>query len=95
MAWHLALMALPTVLSLGTTIFSHIKGNKIKKQAMGQMQQAAAEQKAQIARMMGQMQGQNVGAVNGINSNFMVPSGLGGGPGYGPAPQGYFPPGFG
>jgi len=94
MAWHLALMAAPAVMSLGTTVFSFLKGRKTKKKVQAQMAQVQAQQKQQIAQMMAQYQGQNMGAVNGMNSNFMAPSGMPGGRGYGPAPAGYFPPGF-
>ena len=40
MAWHLALMAAPAVLQLGTSIFSFFKGRKMKKQAMAKIKQA-------------------------------------------------------
>ena len=95
MAWQMALMAAPLVMQLGTSIFSLFKGRKVKKQVQAQMAQAAAEQKMQMAQVMGNFQGQNAGAVGGINRNYMMPSGIGGpGAGYGPAPQGYFPPGY-
>lgn len=93
MAWHLALMAAPAVMSLGTTVFSWLKGRKATKQAKEQMKGIQAEQKAQMAQIMAQYQGMNVGAVGGMNANYMAPSGLGGGQ-YGPAPGGYFPQQF-
>lgn len=93
MAWHVALMAAPAVLSLGTTVFSWIKGSKQKKKVKAEMAQVKQQQQQQIARMMAQYQGMNMGAVGGMNSNYMAPSGLGG-QNYGPAPQGYFPQQF-
>lgn len=95
MAWQMALMAAPLVMQLGTGIFSLFKGRKVKKQVQAQMAQVQAEQKMQMAQVMGNLYGQNAGATGGVNRNYMMPSGLAGpGANYGPAPAGYFPPGY-
>ncbi|MFA7479211.1 MAG: hypothetical protein WC314_01810 [Vulcanimicrobiota bacterium] len=94
MALHLALMAAPAVLSLGTTVFSWLKGRKVKKNVEAQMAQVRADQQRQIAQMMSQYQGANTGAVGGMNANYMAPSGMAGGQGYGPAGAGYYPQAF-
>ena len=96
MAWHLALMAAPAVMSLGTTVFSWLKGRSTKKKLKAQMAQQQAQYAPQLARIQQEMaayKSMNMGAMGGINNSYMGPSGIGPN-GYGPAGGGYYPQSF-
>ena len=96
MAWHLALMAAPAVMSLATTVFSWLKGRSAKKKLKAQMSQQQAQYAPQLARIQQEMaayKSMNMGAMGGINNNYMAPSGIGANA-YGPAGGGYYPQSF-
>ena len=76
---------------LGTAVFSFFKSRKTKKQCK-QFAAMNAQRRMQLQAQLQQMQGGNLMAMNGIGTNFMQPSGIG--HQYGPAPQGFYPPGM-
>lgn len=88
----MVMAAAPLVMSGITSIFSFFKGRKTKKRVMAQMEQVKLQQQMQIKQMMAGYQNMNVGAVNGMNRNYMMPQGMN--MQYGMAPQGYYPPGM-
>ncbi len=90
MALPLALMLAPTVLQLGTSIFSGLRARKMRKK----MQKAQAETAKQLLGQTQMMQAQNQALVGGMANSYMAPMGMNSAQGYGPMRPGALPPMF-
>ena len=91
----IALMLAPTVLSLAGSVFSMVRGSKLRKQSMAMMKEQKLQDQQLSRQMIAQFQQQNMGGMYAMNNSYMMPMGMGGQMGqYGMAPQGYFPPGM-
>ena len=81
-------------LQLGAQVFGFLKTRSKKKKMLKKLRQLKLQSAMRQQQMLSQFQGVNRGRAGGISNMFLRPSGIN--PqnmgGYGPSPQGFYPP---